>query len=207
LRLFVCAGCQTSAYFSFKSSADRDRVFTLLQSAHVKLAGGSGSGSGALSGPGTASLATMCQLWCSGAVSNFDYLMFLNQSAGRSFQDLTQYPVFPWVIADWSSSKLDLSKPASFRDLSKPVGALNAKRLDQFRQRMRDMPTEMSHGKPFLYGTHYSTPGYVLYFLVRKAPEYMLKLQNGRFDHPDRLFTSMAKWVVGDRGLPCASWR
>jgi factor associated with neutral sphingomyelinase activation len=28
----------------------------------------------------------------------------------------------------------------------------------------------------FLYGTHYSTPGYVIGYLVRKNPEYMLKL-------------------------------
>jgi hypothetical protein len=45
---------------------------------------------------------------------------------------------------------------------------------------------------PFLYGTHYSTPGYVLYWLVRAAPAHMLRLQNGRFDAPDRLFASVA---------------
>jgi hypothetical protein len=45
---------------------------------------------------------------------------------------------------------------------------------------------------PFLYGTHYSTPGYVLYYLVRVAPEYMLCLQNGRFDASDRMFHSIA---------------
>jgi factor associated with neutral sphingomyelinase activation len=43
----------------------------------------------------------------------------------------------------------------------------------------------------FLYGTHYSTPGYVLFYLVRQVPEYMLRLQNGRFDAPDRQFYSM----------------
>lgn len=40
----------------------------------------------------------------------------------------------------------------------------------------------------FLYGSHYSTPGFVLFYLVRKYPQYMLCLQNGRFDHPDRMF-------------------
>lgn len=40
----------------------------------------------------------------------------------------------------------------------------------------------------FLYGSHYSTPGFVLFYLVRKVPQYMLCLQNGRFDHPDRMF-------------------
>jgi len=44
----------------------------------------------------------------------------------------------------------------------------------------------------FLYGTHYSTPGYVLYYLVRHCPELMLCLQNGRYDHPDRLFNSIS---------------
>ena len=39
---------------------------------------------------------------------------------------------------------------------------------------------------PFMYGTHYSTPGYVLYYLVRVAPEHLLNLQNGKFDAPDR---------------------
>jgi hypothetical protein len=44
---------------------------------------------------------------------------------------------------------------------------------------------------PFLYGTHYSTPGYVLHYLVRVAPEYMLCLQNGKFDAPDRMFHNL----------------
>ena len=33
--------------------------------------------------------------WQNGLVSNFDYLMYLNSMADRSFNDLTQYPVFP----------------------------------------------------------------------------------------------------------------
>jgi factor associated with neutral sphingomyelinase activation len=43
----------------------------------------------------------------------------------------------------------------------------------------------------FMYGSHYSTPGYVIGYLLRKKPEYMLKLQSGRFDKPDRLFKSI----------------
>ena len=53
--------------------------------------------------------------WQRGRVSNFEYLMFLNREAGRSFKDLTQYPVFPWVIQDYSSTTLDLSNPAVYR--------------------------------------------------------------------------------------------
>jgi factor associated with neutral sphingomyelinase activation len=55
-------------------------------------------------------------------------------------------------------------------------------------------PADLPNGipPPFLYGTHYSTPGYVLFFLVRVAPEHMLCLQSGKFDAADRLFYSIA---------------
>ena len=33
-------------------------------------------------------------------------------------------------------------------------------------------------------GCHYSTPGYVVYYLMRSDPALMLRLQNGRFDAP-----------------------
>ena len=44
--------------------------------------------------------------WQNGLISNFDYLIYLNSAADRSFNDLTQYPVFPWVIADYVSQEL-----------------------------------------------------------------------------------------------------
>lgn len=44
------------------------------------------------------SIFNLTQLWVDGGLSNFDYLLHLNSYAQRSFQDLTQYPVFPWVI-------------------------------------------------------------------------------------------------------------
>eukprot|EP00794_Sanderia_malayensis_P018633 gene18633-20515_t len=121
--------------------------------------------------------------WQTGAISNYDYLLYLNSQADRSFNDLTQYPVFPWIISDYESDTLDLENPATFRDLSKPIGAMDQTRLDQLKTRSKSMPDPK-----FLYGSHYSTPGFVLYYLVRVAPEYMLCLQNGKFDKPDRLF-------------------
>jgi hypothetical protein len=47
--------------------------------------------------------------------------------------------VFPWVLADYESDTLDLNSPASFRDLSKPVGALNEKRLNFFLERYESL--------------------------------------------------------------------
>lgn len=126
--------------------------------------------------------------WHQGNLSNYDYLLALNSAAGRSFHDLSRYPVFPWVIGDYESSKLNLDDEKTFRDLSKPVGALNEERLKYFQTRLEGMK---DMGETFLYGTHYSAPGYVLYYLVRSMPEHMLCLQNGKFDSPDRMFHSI----------------
>ena len=83
----------------------------------------------------------------------------------------------PWVISDYTSPTLDLSDPHSFRDLSKPVGALNPKRLAAFRERMEAL--RGGDIKPFMYGSHYSNAGFVLYYLLRLQPftRMHLKLQ------------------------------
>lgn len=65
--------------------------------------------------------------WVEGRVTNFDYLLHLNMLSGRTYNDICQYPVFPWVLADYTSKEVpDLSDKKNFRDLSKPVGALNS---------------------------------------------------------------------------------
>jgi factor associated with neutral sphingomyelinase activation len=149
-------------------------------------------------------------------VTNLAYLLFLNDVAGRTFADMSQYPVVPWVLKDFSSAALDLADPSSFRDLAKPIGALNPARLRAFRERYADMPREEERaeggegagagaaagagagaGAPFLYGTHYSTPAYTLHYLVRAMPEHQLRLQSGRFDAPDRLFYDVAASWAG----------
>jgi len=131
--------------------------------------------------------------WVSGKMTNFDFLMHLNSFAGRSYNDLTQYPVFPWVIADYESEELDLKDPATFRDLSKPMGALGAVRAEQFKERYESLAQTCFTDEdppPFHYGTHYSCAAYVVGYLMRLEPfaRLALSLQGGRFDVADRLF-------------------
>lgn len=61
----------------------------------------------------------MPQKWQRREIANFDYLMFLNTIAGRTYNDLNQYPVFPWILSNYTSETLDLSEASNFRDLSK----------------------------------------------------------------------------------------
>ncbi|XP_035904627.1 neurobeachin isoform X19 [Anopheles stephensi] len=134
----------------------------------------------------------MTQKWQRREISNFEYLMFLNTIAGRTYNDLNQYPVFPWVITNYESRELDLSQPSNYRDLSKPIGALNPSRREYFEERYETWDTPGI--PPFHYGTHYSTAAFVLNWLIRIEPftTMFLALQGGKFDHPDRLFSSVA---------------
>ena len=132
--------------------------------------------------------------WCRRELSTFDYLMSLNTLAGRTRNDLTQYPVFPWVLSDYTSDSIDLNDPQVFRDLAKPVGALHEPRLKQFIERYQLLAEDPdSLTPPFHYGSHYSSAAIVLFFLIRLQPFTGLarSLQGGRFDHADRLFASV----------------
>ena len=122
--------------------------------------------------------------------------------AGTTFNDLTQYPVVPWVICDFASDTLDLNDDKIYRDLSKPIGALNEDRLEKFMERYQSLledydlcenDDERSKMHCFMYGTHYSSIGIILYYLLRMQPftTYNLKFQGGQFDNPDRLFHSI----------------
>ena len=140
--------------------------------------------------------------WVKGLISNFEYLSLLNTYAGRTYNDVNQYPVFPWVLTDYTSEKIDLSNPNIFRNLSLPIGGLLEKRLIDAREHYETLSQNSFadlHEKPFQYGTHYSGLGPVSYFLIRLEPftSEHLKLQMGFFDDFDRLFASVGKsWEV-----------
>ena len=137
----------------------------------------------------------LTDLWKKRKISNFEYLMRLNRIAGRSFNDITQYPVFPWILADFTSDTIDLTDSRVYRDLSKPIGALNPDRLAQLLERYKDLELfGFTEAEKFLYGSHYSSPGIVLHYLIRQEPftTMAIELQSGRFDCPDRLFFDIA---------------
>ncbi|XP_035909234.1 WD repeat and FYVE domain-containing protein 3 isoform X2 [Anopheles stephensi] len=136
---------------------------------------------------------SVTQRWVRGEISNFQYLMHLNSLAGRSYNDLMQYPVFPWILANYDSDVLDLNEPANFRDLSKPMGAQTKERLEQFLKRYKDWDDPQGDTPPYHYGTHYSSAMIVCSYLIRLEPftQHFLRLQGGHFDLADRMFHSI----------------
>ncbi|EME32304.1 WD-40 repeat family protein / beige-related protein [Galdieria sulphuraria] len=142
--------------------------------------------------------ADACARWKRRQLSNFEYLCILNRLAGRSNNDLCQYPIFPWILADYSTEKLDLTDPKTFRDLAKPVGCQPStsseeagERERRFRERFETWADKAI--PPFHYGSHYSSAAAALHYLVRVEPftTLSLELQGGLFDHPDRMFYSL----------------
>jgi hypothetical protein len=103
------------------------------------------------------------------------------------------------ILSDYHSSTLDLEDESIYRDLTKPIGALNPERLKTYTDRYHCLEEENRHQQtnipfpPFHYGTHYSSAGTVLFYLLRMEPftSQAIALQDGHFDHSDRLFHSL----------------
>ncbi|KAL7045563.1 hypothetical protein ACKWTF_002261 [Chironomus riparius] len=145
---------------------------------------------------------SVTQRWVRGEISNFQYLMHLNTLAGRSYNDLMQYPVFPWILADYESEDLDFLNPKTFRDFSKPMGAQSSERLEQFQKRYREWDDPQGETPPYHYGTHYSSAMIVCSYLVRLEPftQHFLRLQGGHFDLADRMFHSIKEgWLSASK--------
>ncbi|XP_008283899.1 neurobeachin-like protein 2 isoform X4 [Stegastes partitus] len=136
----------------------------------------------------------LTQKWVYREISNFEYLMQLNTIAGRTYNDLSQYPVFPWVLCDYTSSYLDLDNPAVFRDLSKPIGVVNPRHAQNVREKYESFEDPTGTIDKFHYGTHYSNAAGVMHYMIRMEPFTTLhiQLQSGRFDCADRQFHSVA---------------
>ncbi|XP_066487542.1 neurobeachin-like protein 2 [Tiliqua scincoides] len=139
----------------------------------------------------------LTQKWVNREISNFEYLMQLNTIAGRTYNDLSQYPVFPWILQDYVSETLDLSNPAVFRDLSKPIGVANERHAKDVKEKYESFEDPTNTIDKFHYGTHYSNAAGVMHYLIRTEPFTTLhiQLQSGRFDCSDRQFHSVpAAW-------------
>ncbi|XP_057327101.1 lysosomal-trafficking regulator [Microplitis mediator] len=140
--------------------------------------------------------------WRNGYLTNWEYITCLNKLAGRSYNDLMQYPVFPFVLADYTSSKIDLTNPNIYRNFKRPMAVQDKKNEQHYVNNYNYLKQALAEGlnlialnqEPFHYGSHYSNSGTVLHFLVRLPPftSMFLSYQDNNFDIPDRTFHALA---------------
>ena len=156
--------------------------------------------------------------WKKWKISNFEFLMWLNIYSNRSYNDISQYPVFPWTLINYEDPikkeivQNDLpyrknSDPAidlidySYRDLSSPIGMLGIgeegeKRKENYimsYEELKNESNEFEGQKPYFYGSNYSNPIYTCNFMIRIFPftHISIELQGNKIDDSNRLFFSI----------------
>ena len=117
------------------------------------------------------------KLWLSDSISTLAYLLFINKYSCRSYNDVNQYPVFPWL-------KIAGDKE---RDLRYTVAA----QTEEARMVLKEMYSVNNF--PHHYTTHYSNASFLIYYLLRINPftDNQITLQLNKFDAPERQFTSI----------------
>ena len=130
-------------------------------------------------------------MWIDKQISNWEYLQWLNDIAGRSYSDITQYPVLPWVFVS-DEPEAVISKESSYRNLEKNMGSFGPEeRIRHF----LDKFTSVGEGEIFSdyhFGTHYSSSAIIFNYLIRLRPFSIgaMTLQSGKFDCADRVFSN-----------------
>jgi len=119
-----------------------------------------------------------------GELSNLNYLLLLNKYSSRSYNDYNQYLIFPLLILD--------SEGLKKRDLSLPL-CLNKE--DNQASLKKAINNKKIVG--YYFNQHYSTGGYILFFMVRLIPftYCQIEFQSGKFDLPARLFSSFKNYL------------
>eukprot|EP00644_Phytophthora_capsici_P006738 jgi/Phyca11/561879/estExt2_Genewise1.C_PHYCAscaffold_80138 len=157
----------SSCFFGLESYGDADLVYATLKERKPPCL--AKWGKRLLTADRMFSKSKWTEMWVRREISNFEYLMALNVSAGRSYNDPSQYPVFPWVIKDYESAELRLDDEDIYRDLRRPIGAQTAEAIQHARGTYEgwDPKTPIP---AFHYANTYSHMQAVLYFLIRLAP-------------------------------------
>lgn len=131
--------------------------------------------------------------WENGEIDTFQYLLYINKYSGRTFNDLNQYPIFPWIFL--SSSTIIQNKRTILRNMKYfmmtqyEAGKEFAK--NNYKNTLEDKNYKKDSACHFTI--HYSTAAFVLFFLLKISPytEGHIQFQNGEFDTPDRLISSI----------------
>ena len=135
--------------------------------------------------------------WKNYKISTLKLIMILNIYSNRTYNDLNQYPIFPWIYIDYENPNFEIKKE-KLRPFDTPMGMLEISKESIIRKNdylnhwsLID-ENDMINDNIGRYGSHYSTSLYVSYYLVRTLPFAFdrIELQGKTFDDPNRLFNN-----------------
>ena len=123
--------------------------------------------------------------WLEGKISTVKYLLLINKFSGRTYNDLTQYLIFPWVLNDYS----DIKDKKNFRKMQYCMAIQDEAELEKVKmQYEKEKNTEYkSH-----FSYHYSNNANICLYLLRLNPFTYGQIRlNKNFDSPDRQIESL----------------
>ena len=130
--------------------------------------------------------------WQGERLTTYEYLLFINKYGSRTFNDVNQYPIFPWLIREYILDK-DNKLNIAYRNFKYPMAGQTEETRILALNRFED-DIETKNKFPSHYGTHYSTSSYIYFYLMREEPytSLLVKLQGYKHENPDRMFYSLA---------------
>ena len=98
--------------------------------------------------------------------------MWLNIFGNRSYNDISQYPILPWVLSKYKDPLKEKEEnnenfDYQYRDMNLPLGMMELspegiRRKEVFLETYQTLKEDQSEGiKPYIYGTSYSNPFYI----------------------------------------------
>ena len=146
-------------------------------------------------------LKSLYEKWSKWEISTLKMLMILNIYSNRSYNDINQYHVFPWIITEYNNSEKfpNFEDEKFIRPMGKPMGMMDLteeskERKQNYEEHWQSNEADEDRDDNYdRYGSHYSTCLYLTYYLVRVFPySYIrIELQGKNFDDPNRLFNSL----------------
>ena len=147
-------------------------------------------------------------------ISTLEYLILNNLFSYRSFKDISQYPIFPWIFIEYEKNKINKNDPNFKRNLKLPMGMLELNEysierknyyIQEYESRKKPSEEEFENNNikklkknknavvnsdAHFYGSTFSNPAYVSHYLIRIFPFTIvgIEIQGNNFDSSDRLF-------------------
>ena len=130
-----------------------------------------------------------------GEITNYEYLLYLNKFSSRTYNDISQYPIFPFIILDIpkfieKSNNKEIIDINIYRDMNYP---LSMQSYENRNDALHSYESELNENNfPYHIFNHYSIYSYVLYYLTRNNPycQKGIEISNYRMEHEDRQFIS-----------------
>ena len=131
------------------------------------------------------------EMWQNDEISTFQYLLYINKFSSRTYNDISQYPIMPWIfLNNTDSNDNDFNYKnllPKLRNMAYPISIKNDNDIEDskffFQSSIDENPNYPNH-----FRLHYSTSGYLLNYLSRASPytEEQIHFQGGEFDNPNR---------------------